>query len=132
MKKILTHIKHTYRVTKATIRESVKSRKRSPLWDKVRDAHVLQNPVCAACGSNKRLQVHHIQPFHLNPELELDPNNFISLCMDIHECHLNLGHGDNFKCYNPDIKKHCFLFLSASEDDRLKIIQEAREVRKTL
>jgi hypothetical protein len=44
-----------------------------------------------------------MQPFHLKPELELDLKNLIVLCMGPNECHLLLGHGDNFKKYNPYI-----------------------------
>ena len=28
-----------------------------------------------------------------------------ALCMGPNECHLVIGHGDNFKCYNPDVVK---------------------------
>ena len=93
MKTIISKVKHQYRVVKAIIREKSKSKKRSPQWDNVRDEHVLNNPTCAACGSIKRIQVHHIQPYHLYPELELEPTNLITLCMDVEECHLLLGHG---------------------------------------
>ena len=49
------------------------------------------------------IQVHHRAPFHLHPELELDPKNLISLCMSKTECHLRIGHGDFFKAWNPDV-----------------------------
>ena len=130
MKAILNKVKHTYRVVKSTIREKSKSKKRNPLWDNIRDEHVLNHPTCAACGSNKRLQVHHIQPFHLYPELELEPTNLITLCMDISECHLLLGHGDNFRMFNPDILNDINLFINANQDGKIKIIEEAKLKRK--
>ena len=34
---------------------------------------------------------------------ELDLNNLITLCMD-KECHLKVGHGNDFKDYNPDVE----------------------------
>jgi hypothetical protein len=55
------------------------------------------------------LQVHHILPFHLNPQLELDPSNLITLCMGKLECHLIIGHGGDYKDYNPSVVKHAEL-----------------------
>jgi 5-methylcytosine-specific restriction protein A len=76
---------------------------RSPKWPSVQKLHLKLEPECAACGSTKQLQVHHKKPFHLFPELELDLHNLITLCMDEKDCHINIGHGDNFKHYNPDV-----------------------------
>ena len=75
---------------------------RSPKWPHVQKLHLKLEPACAACGSTKKLNVHHKKPFHLFPELELDMNNLITLCMD-KECHEKIGHGGNFKDYNPDV-----------------------------
>ena len=47
---------------------------RSYEWSKIRNEFLKENPTCAACGRNKKLEIHHIKPFHLNPELELDPS----------------------------------------------------------
>jgi len=87
------------------IREHIIKRiTRSSHWPTVRKHFLKSNPTCAACGSNKHLNVHHVMPFHDDPAKELDLNNLITLCMDEHECHLKLGHGDDFKAYNPDIR----------------------------
>jgi hypothetical protein len=75
---------------------------RSPKWPHVEKLHLKLEPACACCGSTKKLNVHHKKPFHLFPELELDLNNLITLCMD-KECHVKVGHGGNFKDYNPDV-----------------------------
>jgi len=75
---------------------------RSPKWPHVEKLHLKLEPTCAACGTNKKLNVHHKKPFHLFPELELDLHNLITLCMD-KECHIKIGHGGNFKDYNPDV-----------------------------
>jgi hypothetical protein len=75
---------------------------RSPKWPHVEKLHLKLEPTCACCGSTKKLNVHHKKPFHLFPELELDLNNLITLCMD-KECHLKVGHGGNFKDYNPSV-----------------------------
>jgi 5-methylcytosine-specific restriction protein A len=100
---MLALITHAFRVAHAVVREHAKKLTRSPKWSEARKAFLKTHVKCAACGSTTLLQVHHMQPFHLKPELELDPKNFIALCMSKNECHLLLGHGDNFKKYNPYI-----------------------------
>jgi 5-methylcytosine-specific restriction protein A len=97
-------IKHLINVTKSLLHERNKRTSRSPHWPTVEKNFKKANPTCAACGSSTLIQVHHEKPFHLHPELELEPGNLISLCMSKNECHLILGHGDNFKAYNPDIR----------------------------
>lgn len=55
------------------------------------------------CGGKEKLEVHHIVPFHLNPRLELEPTNLITLCEAKHDgvnCHLLFGHLGNFKSVN--------------------------------
>ena len=80
--------------------------KRSSKWRKVRKAHIQKQWWCRYCGNLNNLEVHHIQPFHLYPELELDEDNLITLCEGMFkECHLKQGHLGNYKKYNPDIKK---------------------------
>ncbi|MBO0783888.1 MAG: HNH endonuclease, partial [Ktedonobacteraceae bacterium] len=54
---------------------------RSPEWDRVAKEHRRREPRCVVCGyKGRKLQVHHIRPFHLHPRLELDPDNLITLC----------------------------------------------------
>jgi len=80
---------------------------RSPHWPTVQHKHLKKFPACAACGGNTNLNVHHKQPFHLYPDLELEPTNLITLCMDgDKDCHIKLGHGGNFKAYNPNVEVH--------------------------
>lgn len=77
--------------------------KRSSKWNKVRKEHLKNNPTCALCGGTKKLNVHHIRPFHVHPELELEPSNLITLCEDKGEgiyCHLFFGHLGNYKSIN--------------------------------
>ncbi len=78
---------------------------RSWSWTKVRNEHLKNNPSCAACGRNKKLEVHHIKPYHKYPELELDPTNLITLCDD--PCHLVFGHLMNYKSWNEDVVSDC-------------------------
>ena len=80
---------------------------RSPKWPAARKAHLEKFPTCAVCGGKEKLEVHHIRPFHLHPDLELDPSNFITLCESGGgglNCHLAFGHLGSFKSYNADVE----------------------------
>ena len=103
MDRMLASLRHKIRLVRSRRREKKKVTDRSPQWPAVRDKHIATNPHCAACGGTEELQVHHEQPYHLHPELELDEHNLITLCMGPLECHLRIGHGDNFKAYNPNV-----------------------------
>lgn len=76
---------------------------RSGKWKSVRSTFLKQHDKCAACGSKKNLEVHHIIPVHVNPELELDMDNLVTLCSN--SCHLLFGHLMDFKSWNPDVIK---------------------------
>lgn len=66
--------------------------KRSPEWSRVRAEWLQDHPACAVCGRTDAVEVHHIRPFHLHPELELDPGNLITLCE-------HTGEGNDHYCY---------------------------------
>ena len=71
---------------------------RSPKWQAVRKEHIKNNPNCIACGRNKKVEAHHIEPVHVWPEKELNPSNLVTLCDD--PCHLIFGHLMNYKSWN--------------------------------
>lgn len=79
---------------------------RSNQWPAVRAAHLAQFPNCAVCGGNKKVEVHHKQPFHINPALELDPSNLITLCEGSGNGnhHLLFGHLGDFKSVNAEVE----------------------------
>lgn len=79
---------------------------RSPEWPRVEKEHLRREPACVACGyRGRKLQVHHIKPFHLHPQLELDPQNLITLCAARgREHHLLLGHLDEWESYNEHVR----------------------------
>jgi len=81
--------------------------KRSSKWPTIRKTFLQTHNTCAACGGAENLEVHHIEPFHENPALELDFNNFIVLCDKAgkENCHLEIGHLGNFKNKNPNVKE---------------------------
>jgi len=109
-------ILHAINVVRASFHQAKKNRTRSPLWAALERTFIQTHKGgCASCGSTHRLQVHHKKPFHLFPELELEPSNLIVLCMDIDDCHLKLGHGGSFKAYNPRIEEHAHQTHSGSK-----------------
>jgi 5-methylcytosine-specific restriction enzyme A len=80
--------------------------KRSSKWFTVRKHFLETNGCCAVCGGKDKLEVHHKQPFHEHPELELDPNNLITLCESKNNgvtCHLLFGHLGNYKSININV-----------------------------
>jgi 5-methylcytosine-specific restriction endonuclease McrA len=84
------------------------SDKRSSKWDTVRKNFLKTNSTCAVCGGKDKLEVHHKQPFHEHPELELDPTNLITLCESKSNgvtCHLLFGHLGNYRSINKDVDK---------------------------
>ena len=96
--------RHTLNVFFAAVREKSKIFHRDNLWPLVRAAHLELHSTCAACGGDKRIQVHHIIPVHIDPTFELDSNNLITLCMGKEECHLSIGHHGSWKDHNPNVR----------------------------
>jgi hypothetical protein len=88
----------------------VRYAKRAPGWSSVRKRHLADNNICAACGRSKDLEVHHIKPVHLFPELELDLSNLITLCAD--PCHIVFGHFMDFKKWNKTVISDCAEYLT--------------------
>lgn len=83
-------------------RETCKLATRSRGWRKVRYTRImLDGGKCRACGRKVNLQVHHIRPFNIFPDLELDLSNTITLCG---RCHILLGHLDHWKSHNPEVE----------------------------
>ena len=87
-----------------------KGQKRSSKWRKVRKKHITEFNYCESCGSDKKLEVHHIIPFNIAPDLELDPENLLTLCENKKygiNCHLFLGHNGNYRKFNINVKSDC-------------------------
>lgn len=80
---------------------------RSPKWPETRAEHIERHSRCCVCGGRSRLEVHHIIPFHVAPDLELDHGNLMTLCMAGKrglKCHLLIGHLGNFRRVNPSVR----------------------------
>ena len=80
----------------------VKRLSRSRHWPKVRRQFIKGHHQCACCGRTRGLEVHHVAPFHLHPDLELDPVNLVTLCR---ADHLTFGHLKSWRSYNDEVLK---------------------------
>jgi 5-methylcytosine-specific restriction endonuclease McrA len=67
----------------------------------------LADQTCAACGRSDHLEAHHVLPFHLYPQFEMDPRNWIALGRhpDHLNCHLIVGHLGDYEAFNPLVRE---------------------------
>ena len=78
---------------------------RSPQWPEARRRWLLVHPSCAACGSTRKVTVHHKIPVHWDPSRELDPTNYITLCeQGDHNDHFLFGHLLDWKSKNDNVE----------------------------
>jgi 5-methylcytosine-specific restriction endonuclease McrA len=80
---------------------------RSTKWRSVRNDIINVCGFCAACHASKNLEVHHIIPFNLRPDLELNYDNLMVLCK---HCHLTFGHYNDYRFYNANVKNDSVMF----------------------
>ena len=84
--------------------QTVANTQRSGKWPAVERAYLRKHPVCAVCSGRKHVNAHHILPFHLYPDRELDRDNLITLCRGPFNCHLLFGHLGDYKGFNPLVR----------------------------
>ena len=80
-----------------------KGLKRSGQWPTIRKKFLKKNSSCELCLGKTKLQVHHIIPFNIRPDLELVEENLITLCTRKKygvNCHLLVGHLGNYRSMN--------------------------------
>lgn len=78
---------------------------RSSRWPELRRFWLHFNPTCAVCGNKKNTVPHHVIPVHVNPALELEMANFITLCEgSVFNCHLLFGHLGNWRSWNTVVR----------------------------
>ena len=69
--------------------------------------------------------MHHIHPFHLHPEMELEPWNLITLCEKRgHDCHFVFGHFHNWRAFNPIVKQYAYWYAHDSKKARERLVAE--------
>ena len=57
---------------------------RDPGWKCTAERWKLLHPECRFCGAIEDVEVHHVTPVHVEPSLEMDSRNLMSVC---HKCH---------------------------------------------
>lgn len=73
-------------------------------WRRARNLYILGHNHCEMCGTDKKLEVHHVVPYHVSVQLRYDQANLITLCR---ECHFRFGHGRNWHKSNSDVRNLC-------------------------
>lgn len=92
---------------------------RSSGWKLARKNHLKAHPKCIVCGSTRNVVPHHVVPFHVDPSMELDPDNLVTLCESpSFNCHLFFGHLKRWDRHNPDILKDAEEWRRKLELDR--------------
>lgn len=91
------------------------------MWDKTRKEHLLQQSCCQACGTKRRLQVHHIEPYHVNPSRELDSSNLITLCKS---CHFVFGHLMDWASWNKDVVNDSAVYLNKVQNRPYRVYSQ--------
>ncbi len=101
------------------IREHIiKPLTRSKSWRVARNHHIKNHNICAACGRTDGLEVHHIKDVSTYPELELKPDNLITLCSK--SCHLLFGHLRSWKSINPNVEIDSLIMSEKIKNRRAK------------
>lgn len=94
---------------------------RSPKWTNVRKQHLIENNSCCGCGKKDKLEVHHIEPVHVNPNRELDPSNLVTLCKS---CHFTIGHLMDWSSWNIDVVGDCRVYLNKVSNRPYKLTSQ--------
>lgn len=100
-------------------------KKRSKDWPEVRAKHLKEHPACAVCGNKKKVEVHHVKPFHLAPELELEKTNLITLCELKKKginCHLLIGHLGNYSRENTTCREDAETWNKKLNKDKSEVV----------
>lgn len=69
---------------------------------KVMEEHRRGQPFCEACPTHEPVEIHHIIPVAVAPELSDVPSNLISLC---HACHITHGHAGDASKPTPPVRR---------------------------
>ncbi len=78
--------------------------KRNPKWWGVRTTHITVYNKCKVCSTQKSLDVHHIIPVSVDPSLELNFDNLVTLCR---HHHFYIGHKGNWNDFNINVEEDC-------------------------
>lgn len=81
---------------------------RSGKWPALRDKWLKEHPTCCISGLKMDLEVHHVKPVHLFPDLELEWSNLRTASRPYH---FLCGHYCNWSDWNKDFDQHAAEWL---------------------
>src|SRR5512142_1662176 len=120
LKTLKKHIRHATALVRRAIDKHTSASKRSPQWRAFEKRWLMLHPLCEGCGGSEKLNAHHVIPFHLKPSRELREENLITLCMKVgRDCHIHLGHGNDFKAFNPNVRRDCAMARAAYQTNHM-------------
>lgn len=120
--------RHAVHVVRSHVREHTKGR--SPRWRSVRRRWLERHPECACCGRRTSPQVHHVTPFEVDPSLELEDSNLLTLDESLGglSCHFALAHGGSWIHFNPNVREDA-AEIRRHPERRREILERARRNR---
>ena len=80
-------------MTKSQLKKKLKSQ-RNKAWAALSLKLRTETPYCQKCGRKEHLQVHHLLPRKLYPQLILDERNLVVLCARCHNFCRESAHKD--------------------------------------
>jgi len=86
---------------------------RSSMWGYTRDEYEKLHPKICFCGTTKKIELHHIIPFHKDPTKERDFDNLIWLCR---KHHYDFGHLKSWYSHNIDVRDDAALWKDKIEN----------------
>ncbi len=88
-------------------------------WEQFEKQYWLKHPnekYCHACGTTRKIELHHIIPRHIDPSKIFDENNLIPLCRC---CHFRIGHLRDWDSYNPNVIEDTKIIYSLINKKRI-------------
>jgi len=116
---MIKEAKHIYIQTRKVV--AYRGLKRNPSWEHDSRLWLKDHNECAATGWTYKLQIHHVLPFHLFPQLEMDESNWIVLTENpLFEAHFEIGHNKNWREYNIHVRIDAMMELKRRKDSKGK------------
>jgi len=111
-----------FNITKLTLNLMALGPKALYQCNKAKRLYIKDNRQCVLCGCTRNLEVHHIIPVSVCPELACEPLNFMTLCdTGNHGCHCHFGHLGAFIRFNPRLQEYVMQSRKFYEDNNLDI-----------
>jgi len=111
-----------------------------PAWNQVgsqrpsamtrRMAQWLKGKRCVVCGGKKRVQAHHMLPFHLWPQLAMEERLWLPVCRGNPQldCHCAIGHAGILEGINIFVLEFAGMFakVRAMNSELVRLLREIK------